>query len=132
MKRFLVLITFVMIFFSAFTYADTKVNLVGKWFVDWEGGKHNYKGFLYINKKISDSEYSGILDLTYGEGKNIKQDAIITLRPHDAVVINCMNPSQPDWNPDNFYLTLKDNIMHGNSRDSKGVTGHKIIIKKVD
>jgi hypothetical protein len=132
MKRYLVLVTLVMIFFSGLTYADSGVNLVGKWFVDWEGGRNHYKGFLYINKKISDSDYSGVLDLTYGDGKNIKQDAVITLKTPDTVVINCMNPSQPDWNPDNFYLTLKDNSMYGNSQDSKGVVGHKIVLKKED
>jgi hypothetical protein len=72
------------------------------------------------------------LDLTYGAGKNIKQDAVITLKTPDTVVINCMNPSEPSWNPDNFYLTLKENIMFGNSKDSKGVAGKKVYLKKVN
>lgn len=132
MKKYLISIAVVMIVFFGLSCADKGVNLVGKWYVEWEGGKANYKGYLYINKKISDNQYSGSLDLSYGEGKNIKQDAIITFKAPDTVTVNCMNPSQPSWNPDNFYLTLKENIMFGNSRDAKGVKGKKIYLKKVD
>jgi len=131
MKKYLVLVSAMMLVFLGLAYADKGVNLVGKWFVEWEGGVNNYKGYLYINKKISNTEYSGTLDLSYGEGKNIKEDAVITLKTPDSVVVNCMNPSQPGWNPDNFYLTLKENIMFGNSKDANGVVGKKIYLKKV-
>jgi protein involved in sex pheromone biosynthesis len=132
MKRYLIFIAVMTIVFLGFSCADKGGNLVGKWYVEWEGGMASYTGFLYINKKISKNAYSGTLDLTYGEGKNIKQDAVITLKTPDTVIVNCMNPSQQGWNPDNFYLTLKENIMFGNSRDAKGVAGKKVYLKKVN
>jgi hypothetical protein len=131
MKKYLISLAVMIIIFFGLSCSDKGVNLVGKWYVEWEGGRANYKGYLYINK-ISNNEYSGTLDLSYAEGKNIKQDAVITLKPSDTVVVNCMNPSEPGWNPDNFYLTLKENIMFGNSRDAKGVKGKKVYLKKVN
>ena len=131
MKKYLISIAVMMVVFFGLSCADKGANLVGKWYVEWEGGRANYKGYLYINKKISNNAYSGTLDLTYGEGKNIKQDAVITLKTPDTVIVNCMNPSQPGWNPDNFYLTLKENVMFGNSKDATGVRGKKIYLKKV-
>jgi hypothetical protein len=131
MKKYFIFIAALMIVFFGFACADKGLNLVGKWYVEWEGGVANYKGYLYINKKMSNNQYSGTLDLSYGDGKNIRQDAVITLKNPDTVIVNCMNPSQPGWNPDNFYLTLKENIMFGNSKDAKGVKGKKVYLKKV-
>ncbi len=101
------------------------VDLRGTWTLSWRGARDNYTGTLVVSNKVDANKFSGTIETINSKGVRVTQDAVLIVGD-GAVTINCSNPSQTPYYPDNFYVNYNGKFMTGHSVDSSGQLGSSI------
>ncbi|SMN01102.1 hypothetical protein SPONN_2204 [uncultured Candidatus Thioglobus sp.] len=110
-------------------------NLLGTWkgnFGAYGGGlEGNYQMTLNINRKISDTQFSGIAYITAPNGSTAKQRMDINV--YDGIAYlkgTVLSNDSGKWKADNFELSINDGVMRGTMQSPGYGAGGNAVLRK--
>jgi hypothetical protein len=95
--------------------------------VKWTGSRSKaiYSGSLSLTEKIDDNTYNGFLIIRTPQGKEVHQDASVSIN-NSKVEVKCSNPSLAEYPADHFFLDRSGNTMKGYDKDVQGNIGYNV------
>lgn len=112
-------------------------NLIGSWSGDYDftyssGNSGHMSINLNINRKISDSEFSGIMQ-SQSQGWDCGAKQRMTIKVYDNVAYlqgTVLSTTCKGWSADNFELSINDGVMRGSNSDTNGANSNSVTLRK--